>query len=67
MRDMLFPAKNYGDRPHVSCRPISLAAIGYWIVRIRKVLESHKVLIDSGLIFPFAGSVLVCGREQLLL
>jgi hypothetical protein len=23
--------------------------------------------IDPGLIFPFAGSVLVCGREQLLL
>jgi hypothetical protein len=23
--------------------------------------------IDSGLIFPFAGSVLVCGREQVLL
>jgi hypothetical protein len=26
-----------------------------------------RISIDSGLIFPFAGSVLVCGREQLLL
>ena len=26
-----------------------------------------QIPIDSGLIFPFAGSVLVSGREQLLL
>jgi hypothetical protein len=26
-----------------------------------------RIPIESGLIFPIAGSVLVCGREQLLL
>jgi hypothetical protein len=25
-----------------------------------------RIPLDSGLIFPFAGSVLVCGREKLL-
>jgi hypothetical protein len=30
-------------------------------------LASGKVPIDLGLIFPVASSVLVCGREQLLL
>jgi hypothetical protein len=29
--------------------------------------QGHTIPVDSGLIFPFAGSVLVCGREQLLL
>jgi hypothetical protein len=27
----------------------------------------NQIPLDSGLIFPFAGSVLVCGHEQLLL
>jgi hypothetical protein len=38
-------------------------------VDMRTMLRRDRVEIpiDSGLIFPFAGSVLVCGREQLLL
>jgi hypothetical protein len=30
-------------------------------------LKEEDIPLDSGLIFPFAGSVLVCGCEQLLL
>jgi hypothetical protein len=33
----------------------------------QKKLETPQIPINSGLIFPFAGSVLVYGREQLLL
>jgi hypothetical protein len=32
-----------------------------------QVICSDGIPMDSGLIFPVAGSVLVCGREQLLL
>ncbi|PMD13457.1 hypothetical protein NA56DRAFT_755764 [Hyaloscypha hepaticicola] len=35
--------------------------------RCRALHPTDKIPTDSGLIFPFAGSVLVCGREQLLL
>jgi hypothetical protein len=33
----------------------------------RVIIPFYTIPIDSGLILPFAGSVLVCGREQLLL
>jgi hypothetical protein len=45
-------------RPAIACLRVRGWKLTRPLIRIRK---------DSGLIFPFAGSVLVCGREQLLL
>ncbi len=36
-------------------------------VKKKQTSDWFSIPIDSGLIFPFAGSVLVYGREQLLL
>jgi len=38
-----------------------------WGLETRVITMKVSIPIDSGLIFPFAGSVLVCEREQLLL
>jgi hypothetical protein len=42
-------------------------AHGSTSVAVKKRQDGEKIPLDSVLIFPFAGSVLVCGREQLLL
>ena len=44
-------------------------ALGYWVSMIESLHINgyYWIPIDSGLIFSFAGSVLVYGREQLLL
>jgi hypothetical protein len=36
-------------------------------ISVTEELAIEEIPIDSGLIFPFADSILVCGREQLLL
>jgi hypothetical protein len=63
--EQLFDAR-HGRAEMCSCpgKGVSVDKSG---CRVYKGAGIEGIPIDSGLIFPFAGSVLVSGREQLLL